>query len=52
VRLNGTFAELKYSVDYGAIVADIAKQKIDAKKDELKEKLQEQLKGGLKNLFK
>lgn len=52
VRLNGAFAELKYSVDYGAIVADIAKQKIDAKKEELKEKLQEQLKDGLKNLFK
>lgn len=52
VRLNGPFADLKYTVDYGAIVADIAKQKIDAKKEELKEKLQEQLKGGLKNLFK
>jgi AsmA protein len=56
VRLNGTFADLKYSVDYGAIVADIAKQKIDAKieskKEELKQQLQEKLKGGLQNLFK
>ena len=52
VRLSGPFADLKYTVDYGAIVAGIAKQKIDARKDELKEKLQEKLKGGLKNLLK
>jgi AsmA protein len=52
VRLNGMFADLKYTVDYGAIVADIAKQKIDAKKEELKQQLQEKLKGGLKDLFK
>lgn len=52
VQLNGPFADLKFKVDYGAVVADIAKQKIDAKKEELKEQLQEKLKGGLKGLFK
>ena len=56
VQLTGPFADLKFKVDYGAIVADIAKQKIDAKvdekKEELKKQLQEKLKGGLQNLFK
>lgn len=56
VQLNGPFADLKFKVDYGAVVADVVKQKvdakIDAKKDELKQQLQEKLKGGLKDLFK
>jgi AsmA protein len=56
VQLSGPFAELKFKVDYGAVLADIAKQKVgakvDAKKEELKEQLQEKLKGGLKDLFK
>ncbi len=56
VALQGPFADLKFKVDYGAIVADVAKQKLNAKVDEkreqLKQELQEKLKGGLKNLFK
>lgn len=56
VKLSGMFTDLKYSVDYGAIVADVVKQKVDAKieskKEELKQQLQEKLKGGLQNLFK
>ena len=52
VHLIGPFAELKFKVDYGAVVKDVAKQKIDNKKEELKEQLQEKLKGGLQNLFK
>ena len=56
VQLTGPFADLKFKVDYGAIVADIAKQKIDAKvgekKEELKKQLQEKLKGGVQNLYK
>jgi len=56
VQLYGSFAELKFKVDYGAVLVDIVKQKvdakIDAKKEELKQQLQEKLKGGLKDLFK
>lgn len=56
VQLHGSFADLKFKVDYGAVVADVVKQKVDAKieskKEELKQQLQEKLKGGLKDLFK
>jgi AsmA protein len=56
VQLNGPFADLKFKVDYGAVVADVVKQKVDAKieskKEELKQQLQEKLKGGLKDLLK
>ena len=56
VYLSGPFAALKYKVDYGAMVADVAKQKVEAKveakKEEVKAKAQEQLKNKLKGLFK
>lgn len=56
VQLVGPFADLKFKVDYGAVVADAVKQKINTKveekKEELKQQLQEKLKGGLQNLFK
>jgi len=56
VYLSGPFDDLKYKVDFGALVADIAKQKLEAKKEEVKEetkaKAQDALKQGLKNLFK
>lgn len=56
VQLSGPFADLKFKVDYGAVVADVVKQKVDAKieskKEELKQQLQEKLKGGLKDLLK
>jgi AsmA protein len=56
VHLSGMFSELKYTVDYGAIIADLAKQKLDNKQEEikskLKDKVQDKLKDGLKNLFK
>jgi AsmA protein len=60
VYLSGPFAALKYKVDFGSMVTDIAKQKLEAKKEELKDKakeeakakLQQELKKGLKGLFK
>ena len=52
VRLSGPFTDLKYTLDFGAMVSDTAKQKIEAKKEEVKTKLQDQLKSGLKGLFK
>ena len=60
VHLSGPFADLKYKADFSAMLVDVAKQKLDAKKEELKDKakeeakakLQEELKKGLKGLFK
>ncbi|HUW26500.1 MAG TPA: AsmA family protein [Gallionella sp.] len=52
VRISGPFADLKYTLDFGAMVGEAAKQKIEEKKEEVKTKLQDQLKGGLKGLFK
>ena len=60
VTLSGPFADLKYQVDYGAAIAGVAKQKLEAKKEEVKAKVQEEaktkakekLKEGLKGLFK
>ncbi len=56
VNVSGPFDALKIKVDYGALLADVAKQKLDEKKEVLKEnaktKLQDELKKGLKGLFK
>ena len=52
VRISGPFADLKYMLDFGAMVSEAAKQKVEAKKEEVKTKLQDQLTGGLKGLFK
>jgi len=56
VNVSGPFDALKFKVDYGALLADVAKQKLDEKKEVLKEnaktKLQDELKKGLKGLFK
>ncbi|HEX5364958.1 MAG TPA: AsmA family protein [Gallionella sp.] len=52
VRLTGPFSNLKYTLDFGAMVGEAAKQKIDAKKEEVKTKVQEQLKDSLKDLFR
>ena len=52
VRLSGPFTDLKYTLDFGAMVSEAAKQKIEAKKEEVKGKLRDQLKEGLKGLFR
>ena len=56
VEIQGPFADLKFKVDYGAVVRDVIKQKVDAKieskKEVLKQQLQEKLKGRLKDLIK
>jgi AsmA protein len=56
VHVSGPFDALQFKVDYGALIVDVAKQKIDEKKEKLKEdakaKLQEELKKSLKGLFK
>jgi len=52
VRISGPFTDLKYNLDFGALVSSAAKQKIDVKKEEIKAKIQDQLKDKLKGLFK
>ncbi|MBK9161823.1 MAG: AsmA family protein [Nitrosomonadales bacterium] len=52
VRASGPFSDLKYTLDFGAMVGEIAKQKVEAKKEEIKTKVQEQLKDSLKGLFR
>lgn len=56
VRLSGPFTNLKYKIDFGAMVSEVAKQKIEAKKEEIKAEIKteakEQLKNKLKSLFK
>ncbi len=50
VRIAGPFSDLK--LDFGAMVNEAAKQKVEAAKQELKTKAQDQLKNSLKDLFK
>jgi AsmA protein len=56
VTVYGAFDNLKFKIDYAALLKDVAKQKFDEKKDQLKEdakaKAREELKKGLKGLFK
>ncbi|MBU0622016.1 MAG: AsmA family protein [Gammaproteobacteria bacterium] len=56
VTVYGAFDAVKFKIDYGALLKDVAKQKLDEKKEQLKEdakaKAREELKKGLKNLFK
>jgi AsmA protein len=56
VNVSGSFDAIKFRVDYGALLVDVAKQRIDEKKEKAKEdakaKVQEELKKGLKGLFK
>ncbi len=52
VRIAGPFADLKYTLDFGAMARDAAKQKIEARKEEVKTKVQDQLKSSLKGLFR
>lgn len=63
VRVSGPFADLKYALDFGAMLSDEAKQKVEAakasakqqldvKKEAVKTQIQDQLKNSLKGLFK
>lgn len=60
VTVSGPFDALTFKVDYAALLADVAKQKIDDKKEQVKAKLkddaktkmQDELKKGLKGLFR
>jgi AsmA protein len=56
VRLSGPFTALNYKLEFGAMVSDAAKQKVQAAtqkaKDDAKAKARDELKKGLKGLFK
>jgi AsmA protein len=52
VNVSGAFDDLKFKVDYSALLADAARQKIGEKKEDLKGKARDELKNGLKGLFK
>jgi AsmA protein len=52
VRFSGPFTDLKYTLDFGAMVSSATKQKIESKKEEVKTKLQDKLKSGLQGLFR
>ncbi|MFA6920912.1 MAG: AsmA family protein [Gallionella sp.] len=52
VRVSGPFADLKYTLDFGAMVNELAKQKVEAKKEEIKSKVQDRLQNSLKGLFR
>jgi len=52
VNVSGAFDALKFKVDYSALLTDVAKQKLDEKKEDLKAKARDELQKGLKGLFK
>lgn len=52
VRISGPFADLKYTLDFGAMAGEVAKQKVEAKKEEIKTKVKDQLQNSLKGLFR
>lgn len=52
VRVSGPFSDLKYTLDFGAMVSSAAKQKVEAKKAQIKTHMQDQLKNSLKGLFR
>jgi AsmA protein len=52
VRLSGSFDNIGYKVDLGAVASEKAKERVAEKREELKQKAQEQLKDRLKDLLK
>jgi AsmA protein len=51
VRLAGPFTAIGYNVDFKGIATELAKKKVDEKKEELKTRAQDQLKDKLKGLL-
>lgn len=51
VRLSGPYTALAWHIDFGGLASDLAKQKLNDKKEELKTKAEDQLKNSLKGLF-
>ncbi|MDP1610121.1 MAG: AsmA family protein [Sulfuritalea sp.] len=51
VRVTGPFEKLSYKLEFGSLVADVAKAKVEEKKQEVKAKAEEKIKDKLKGLF-
>jgi AsmA protein len=51
VRVTGPFEKLSYKLEFGNLVADVAKAKVEEKKQEVKAKAEEKIKDKLKGLF-
>lgn len=51
VKLTGPFTAIDWKIDFGAMVGDIAKQKIEERKEEIKTRVGDKLKESLKGLF-
>jgi AsmA protein len=51
VRVTGPFESLSYKLELGSLVADVAKAKVEEKKQEVKTKVEEKVKDKLKGLF-
>ena len=51
VRASGPFTALKYKLEFGSVLSDSAKQKLEEKKEVIKDKLEDKLKEKLKKLF-
>ena len=51
VRVNGPFDSLAYKIEFGSLVSDVAKAKVEEKKEEIKAKVEDKAKDKLKGLF-
>ena len=51
VRVTGPFTSLAYKIEFGSMVEDVARAKLEEKKEELKAKAEDKLKDKLKGLF-
>jgi AsmA protein len=51
VRVTGPFESLAYKIEFGSLVSDIAKAKVEEKKEEVKAKLEDKARDKLKGLF-
>ncbi|MDA8259074.1 MAG: AsmA family protein [Betaproteobacteria bacterium] len=51
VRVTGPFEKLSYKLEFGSLVADVAKAKVEEKKEEIKAKAEDKVKDKLKGLF-
>jgi len=51
VRVSGPFDTLSYKIEFGSLVSDVAKAKVEAKKEEVKAKVEDKARDKLKGLF-
>jgi len=51
VRVTGPFENLAYKIEFGSMVEDVAKAKLEEKKQEVKAKVEDKVKDKLKGLF-